>query len=206
MRTSRWMVLALVALFALSLAAPRAQQTASAAAPPAPKPGLAPERFEGVFADSAGAIPRFQAAFFILKINEWSSDEEIKTLAATLKSDGQRALLDAFTKMKPKATMTVRNSMGADMIVCRSYALPSGERIVRLVTNRRMAFAEMKYSARSSGYPFSVIEIRFDAQGKGKGILIASAQLSFGPEGRLDVKAFGAQPFQLMDVTFKPMK
>jgi hypothetical protein len=102
--------------------------------------------------------------------------------------------------------LTVRNSMGADMIVCRSYTLPSGERIVRLVTNRRMAFAEMKYAARSTDYPFGVIEIRFDAQGKGKGMLIASAQLSFGPDGRLDVKSFGTQPFQLMDVTFKPIK
>ena len=158
-----------------------------------------------MFADTGGAVARFQAAFFILRINEWSSDDEIKTLAATLKHGGQRALVDAFTKMKPRAIMTVRNSMGADMIVCRSYTLPSGERIVRLVTNRRMAFAEMKYATRSSSYPFSVIEIRFDAQGKGKGFLIASAQLSFGPDGRLDVKSFGTQPFQLMDVTFKPM-
>jgi hypothetical protein len=96
--------------------------------------------------------------------------------------------------------------MGGDFIVARSFTLPSGERIVRAVTNRRIAFAEMRYATRSTDYPFGVIEIRFDAQGKGKGVLIASAQLSFGPDGNLDVKAFGTQPFQLLDVTSKPLK
>lgn len=205
MRIRRWTVRAFLALFAASLVALQAQQPAAPAPAPA-KPAPAPERFEGVFADSGGAIPRFQAAHFILKVEEWSSDQEVMALAAALKSGGQKALLDAFWKLKPKAYMTVRNSMGADLVVCRSYTTPSGERVVRFVTNRRMSFAELKYAARSTDYPFGVIEIRFDAQGKGKGVVIASAQLSFDPDGNLNVKAFGTQPFQLLDVAFKPMK
>ena len=126
MRASRWLLLPLVAGLTPSLAALRAQQPAA----PAPaSPALAPERFDVIFADLGGAMPRVQAA--------------------------------------------------------RS---------------------EMKYAKRSTGCPFGGIEIRSDAQGKGKGVLVASAQLGFGPAGSLDVKSFGAQPFQLMEEEFNPLK
>jgi hypothetical protein len=72
--------------------------------------------------------------------------------------------------------------------VASSIPQPDGGRIVRLFTERPIAFGEAYHNTRSRDYELGVVELRLDADGKGEGATIPAARLSLDEEGRIVIE------------------
>jgi len=49
-------------------------------------------------------------------------------------------------------------------------------------------------------YPFTIMELRLDREGKGEGSIIGGAQLKFNEEGQLDIESSGNQYAKLVNL------
>lgn len=185
-----------------------AQQPVPAVPTPAQAKGLKSERFEGILSDRKRGPATQQPSFFILKVNSWSSDEEILALARELKVGGQKALLQHLATLKPNGTLAYRATEGSDMVVTRSVTFPSGERLVQALSDRaiNLKWTNQPHPDLSSlNCPFVLVNIRFNAKGKGQGTMLATSQISIGADGIIEATAKGIEPLEFLDVTAKPL-
>lgn len=91
--------------------------------------------------------------------------------------------------------------MTAKVDVAASIDTPQG-RVVRLFTERPIAFEEMYYNTRSRDFEFGVIELQLDEKGEGVGAVIPAASVSFNDEGQLvfETTPFATGPYKLIGV------
>ena len=133
-------------------------------------------------AEDAKPIERFEAfavkmtsgssGLVQIAIERWSTDAERDMLRKTLAEKGPDALLGVLQKIRPRTGyMRLPNTRGWDLYFARDVRREDGTRQVILATDRPISFAEARRSTRSLEYQFTLIDIRFDAAGKGKGTL-----------------------------------
>jgi hypothetical protein len=64
--------------------------------------------------------------------------------------------------------------------------------IIRVVTTRHRSFAELRNSGRSVDYPYAMLELVPDKEGKGTGPAIGAAKIRFDKKkNRYEVESFG---------------
>lgn len=142
------------------------------------------------------ASPGPSTAHLIIQIDQWTSDDEVVRLAGILKDKGPQALQEALVDLD-YGWIRVGSSLGYPIAVARSIPNPDGGRTVRVVTDRPLSFFEITRGTRSRDYPLSVIEIKFDAEGKGEGTLAAAVKAHFkGPQ--LVIESYGIQPSRIV--------
>ena len=168
---------ALLIIFILVSALPIAAQEG---AKPMPQEGVKPstEEFTGYIVNVRGTMPRAQSTHIRLLIKEYTTDAEVNELAVVLKEKGQDKFRDALWKIE-KGSIQVGNSLGYPISVARSLQGPQG-RIIRVVTDRPIPLIESMNGLRSLDYPFGIVELKIDAQGKGEGTIIAAARSRVG--------------------------
>ena len=159
-----------------------------------------PERFEGRIAN-AGTFGNVGTNFFTIQVDEYTSDEEFIEFMEILAGGGPGRLEDAF--LRSRKGRIVINSMGYDVALVRSTPTESG-RVVRAFTVRHLGFDESVGRARSREYPFGMIELQLNHNGRGDGVLVVAARLQLNADGRLEVETFretfGTPVFRLMNV------
>lgn len=154
-----------------------------------------PEQFSGRFVDAGGAIPGATATFVTIRINEYTSDEKVAGFVKLLADQGQDALEDALWDLDI-GWIRIGNSLGYPLSIARSFDVDGG-RIVRVVTDRPIQMFEVMRGLRTKDYPFGIIELRLDEEGKGEGRLIAAAQAEI-KDGQLEIESYGTEPFRLL--------
>lgn len=164
-----------------------------------------PERFDGIFANHGGALPSLQAKFCSFRVEEWSTEEEILSLAKALAQGGLSGARDFLWSLKPKATFFLGNSPSVYFQVVFSAPLPDGSRGIWAITGDQLGFLSTG-DARAKRYPFGAIQIRLNQNGKGEGDMIGAAALEINPAGSLEIKSYGTPPFRLLDLVAKPYK
>jgi hypothetical protein len=82
-------------------------------------------------------------------------------------------------------------SVGTPIAVARR--LRNGDKtIIRVVTTRHRSFAELRNSGRSVDYPYAMLELVPDKEGKGTGPAIGAAKIRFDKKkNRYEVESFG---------------
>ena len=169
-------------------------------APVAQSQPSGPERFEGRVAD-AGTFGNVGTNFFSIEVDEYTSDEEFIEFMEILAGGGPRRLEDAF--LRSRKGRIVINSMGYDIALVRSTPTESG-RVVRVFTVRHLGFDESTRQTRSREYPFGMIELHLNHNGRGDGVLVVAAKLQLNADGRLEVETFretySTLAFRLMNV------
>jgi hypothetical protein len=125
-----------------------------------------------------------------MNVDEWTSVEERRRLLAVFKEGGSEALMNELRKMKAGHIVPPAFARWPswEVDVASSIPQPDGGRIVRLFTERPIAFGEAYYSTRSREYEFGVVELRLDADGKGEGATIPAAKLSLDKDGQIVVE------------------
>ena len=169
-------------------------------APVAQSQPSGPERFEGRIAD-AGTFGNVGTNFFSIEVDEYTSDEEFIEFMEILAGGGPRRMEDAF--LRSRKGRIVINSMGYDIALVRSTPTESG-RVVRVFTVRHLGFDESTRQTRSREYPFGMIELHLNHNGRGDGVLVVAARLQLNADGRLEVETFretySTPTFRLMNV------
>jgi hypothetical protein len=139
-----------------------------------------------------------------MNVERWTSVEERQRLLAVFKQGGSEALMKELRKQKAGYIVPPAFSRWPswEVDVASSIPRPDGGRIVRLFTERPIAFGEAYYSTRSKDYEFGIVELRLDAKGEGEGATIPAAKLSLNEQGEIVVEStpYSTGPQRLMGV------
>jgi hypothetical protein len=129
-----------------------------------------------------------------------TSNAQIQELLGTLKHKGQTGLVSAMEDMKDVGRVAPDNSVGTGMRVVQIRAGKDGGEHIVLVANRPITFAELYQGTRSRDYPFAIVVLDVDKDGKGTGLLAPLCKIRFNKSGQLEIEHYGQKPFRLANV------
>lgn len=113
-------------------------------------------------------------------IQQYSTADERQSLINAFKQKGQDGLIDVLEDLKPKGRVRFASG-GVGNDVKYIMELPSkkkGERRLRLVTDRNLAFGELYQGTRSRDYSVGAIELVLTPDGKGSGTVLPACRLT----------------------------
>ena len=160
------------------------------------------EAYTGVALGTGGSVGG-AAIPFDLRINRFTTDEDVLQLAQLLKEKGQDALRRELEK-RDVGQINAVGSIGNQIAVARK--LKQGNKtIIRVFTARNMSFFELRQGGRSVDYPFGFLQLTLDENGKGVGQFITAAKISFNKkQGKYEMESYGNQYVKATNV--RPMK
>lgn len=116
----------------------------------------------------------------------YSTPEDRQTLKQAFVTGQSQGLADALQKMKSVGRISLPGTVGYDLAYIDSIPTDTG-RVIRFVTNRKIAFGESYYNSQSTAYSLTAGRIVLNDKEKGKssGDLFPAAQLIVNKKGEL---------------------
>jgi hypothetical protein len=134
-----------------------------------------------------------------IDVNRWSTPAERTTLLDALKKKGAEKLLDELKDMKSVGTIKTPDSLAYDLRFASETPLPEGGRRIVLATDRPIGFWEATRRPRTIDYPFTVIQMEIDKDGRGKGTLSYATKII--PAGdTIVLENFDTSPIMLTEI------
>jgi hypothetical protein len=136
-----------------------------------------------------------------IDVNRWSTDAERDRLLATLLESGPDALLKALRDAPKIGAIRTPDSLGYDLRFARREGAPDGGERIVIITDRPIGFWEANNRPRSIDYPFTVIELHMNANGKGEGKLSIGTKIQADKDtGTIVLENYSTQPVLLSAV------
>ena len=176
----------------------------STAAPSAQSNMAKPEKFTAFAVDISNTAPRSNATVVDIQINRWSTDAERDQLLQVFRSKGQEGLLSALQKLPVVGGIRTPGSLNYDIHFARQRPGAEGGREVFLMTDRYIGAWEAMNRPRTIDYPFTLIQLQLDKDGRGVGKASIATQITQDPDGTIVLENFSSQPVMLNDV--RPVK
>ncbi len=129
-----------------------------------------------------------------------TSDGEVSELSSILKNKGQDGLLKAFADLKDNGRLSPTSSVGTGMRFVRIYPAANGGQKIVLVTDRPISFGELYNMTRTTDYPFSIVVLDIDKDGKGTGQFAPLCKVRFNKKNELEIEHWSEKPFRLTNV------
>ena len=135
-------------------------------------------------------------------IEKISTPEEQKALIDAFKQSGHEGMLDALTRMTQKGRISIEGNVGNDVKYIRELPSKDGRRF-RLVTDRTLAFGEIRLNTRSEEYSIAAAELTITPDGKGSGTLLPACKLKVNKQKQIEIENY-KNPWQLTNfiITF----
>ena len=143
-----------------------------------------------------------------INIDRWSTPSQRQQLITTFLEKKQDGLLKELEKqpemgrfnfpgyMGPDPNNTMR--LGTDIHYARNFAGEDGGRRIVIITPRIIGFREEVNNPRTTDYPFSVFEMRFDRAGSGQGKLAYGTRIVFDKKkNNIELENYGTEPVRL---------
>jgi len=154
-----------------------------------------PDQFTGSLVNTvAGA--RFSQPF-VLSVDHYAGDAEVQHLTGLLAEKGPYSLRDELWKHSA-GYLRIGGRIGYPVAAVLSQDTATGRKLT-VVLNRPLSPFEVQYYARSSMYPFTVLELDLDQSGAGEGKLIGAAKMRMHGD-TLTIESLGIQPLRLLAV------
>jgi hypothetical protein len=156
------------------------------------------EKFSAFAVDLGGS---YGAATSLVQVtvNRWSTPEEKSHLESVLAESGPDALLAALQKTEPVGRLYSPGHIGYDLRFAYQVPLATGGRRIIVGTDRPLSFYEASRRPRSVDYPFTVLEMRVDENGRGQGKLVVAGKVtSMGDT--IELENYTTTPVRLMQV------
>ena len=151
--------------------------------------GQNPEAYSAVAMGVGGSVGG-KTVQFDFKIDSYTSDEELDTLAQLLKEKGQDSLRQALEK-KDIGRINPSGSVGNQLAVARKRQA-GADTIITVVTARIIDFPEAFRSGRSMNYPFGFLQVKLNAKGEGSGKIFPAASIRFNKKkGQYEIESYG---------------
>ena len=139
-----------------------------------------------------------------IRINRWSTDDDRTRLITVLRESGPQALLKQLQKMPSVGTIRTPNSVGYDLHYARQTPVGDGRRIV-IATDRPISYAEATYQGRTLDYPFTLLQMQLDSQGKGTGTMSYATKIVANND-MIELEDLASAPFRLTNIEAKTRK
>ena len=196
MRTARKSLLIPALVLAAAAGTAIAAGTARAAASAASAASLAhPDQFTGSLVNTVAGARSSQP--FILSVDHYAGGAEVQYLTGLLAEKGPYSLRDELWKHSA-GYLRIGGRLGYPVAAVLSQDTATGRKLT-VVLNRPLSAFEVQYYARSSMYPFTVLELDLDQNGAGHGTLIGAARMRMRGD-TLEVQSLGVQPLRLLAV------
>jgi len=172
------------------------------------------ERLEiTAFAVNMSTIATGANAVVDITVNSWSSPEERERLITTMLEKGADALLRELQKAPAKGRFRIPSAkapdphhlaLGLDLRYAWQTPLPEGGRRIVLATDRYIGFEEARNQPRTIDYPFTLMEIRVDKNGRGEGKMAVATKISFDKKNKqMELENYGSEPVRLNNLQVK---
>jgi hypothetical protein len=122
----------------------------------------------------------------------------VQELLRVLKQKGQNGVVSAMEDMKDKGRVAPTGNVGTGMRFVRIRPNKQGGFHIVLVTNRPITFGELYNSTRSRDYPFGIVVLELDKDGKGT--FAPACKIRFNKKSELEIEHYGQKPFRLTNV------
>lgn len=162
------------------------------------------------FAVNMSTIAPGTTAILDISITRWSSAKEREGLIITAMEKGPDALLRALQKMPFHGHMAIpawagpdphNVRLGWDLHYAASSPLDDGGQRLTIATDRYIGFFEAREQPRTIDYPFSLIEIRLDKNGKGTGKFAVATKIEFDKKkNQIVLENYSSEPVRLNNV------
>ena len=152
-----------------------------------------------------------------IDIDNWSNPAQREHLIATFLEKKQQGLLRELEKqpelgrfnfpgyMGPDPNNTMR--LGTDIRYAMSFPGDDGGRRIVIITPRVIGFREARNQPRTSDYPFTLFELRFDKSGKGEGRMAYATQILFDKKkNSIELENYSSEPVRLNNLTLEVRK
>ena len=143
-----------------------------------------------------------------INITGWSSPAQRQHLIDTFLEKRQDGLLRELGKqpelgrfnfpgyMGPDPNNIMR--LGTDIRYAMNFPGEDGGRRIVVVTPRVIGFREATGMSRTTDYPFSLFEMRFDKSGKGEGKMAYATQINFDKKRNvIELENYSSEPVRL---------
>jgi hypothetical protein len=117
-----------------------------------------------------------------IRINKYDTAEDVKNFADILVEGGPDRLRQALEK-EDAGQLSPVGRVGTPIAIARKV-VSGNKTIIRVVTVRNLSIAELRYSGRSTDYPYTFLELVLDQNGKGTGTAIAAAKIKFNKKSK----------------------
>lgn len=151
-----------------------------------------------------------------IRVDSWSTAAERQALITAMVEKGEDDLLRQLQRSKVRGRWNVPGYMGPDIHQLRlghdiRYAwqtpLPEGGRRIVLATDRYIGFVEARNQPRTIDYPFTLMELRVDKEGKGEGKMAVATKISFDKKkNAIELENYSSEPVRLQNLTAKVKK
>jgi hypothetical protein len=139
------------------------------------------------------------AGTVVISIDRWSAAAERTTLVRTLREKGPSALLDALQDMRPVGRIRTPDSLGYDLRYAQQTRAEDGGRRIVMATDRPIGFWEAWHRPRSVDYPFTVIQMHIDRDGRGTGTMSVATKIrAYGDI--IELEDFATAPVMLTEI------
>lgn len=142
---------------------------------------------------------------FNLSIRDYTSDEDAQRYLAMLAEGDQSVVLKSIRDLD-LGRLSAQGHTGRNLIIVRKTQLPDGRTRLVVAFERWLRMAEVRGGYRSQDYPFGIMEIILDANGKkGTGTFIAACKIDLKLDKKtgkyqLELENFGTYPHKVMGV------
>jgi hypothetical protein len=159
------------------------------------------ERLTAFAVDMSNMAGGTHAGTVDIVIDRWSTDQERDTLRAALREGGTDSLLKALQKIKePAGYIRSTGRIGYPLRFAREIPISGGGRRIIVASDRPVSFLEASTQPRSMDYPFMLIDIRLDANGKGTGKLMPLAKVTESEDHVVEIENYASEPVRLNEV------
>jgi hypothetical protein len=191
-------------VYMLRTATAAAVTAAFVTALPAAQSNMAqPEKFTAFAVDMSNTASRRNTSQLDITITRWTTATERDGLRETL-SKGQDALLSALQRLPVAGYINTPGSIRYDLHFAWERPSGDGGRTIILATDRYISAWEAVNRPRTFDYPFTLIELQLDRNGRGVGKASIATRITQDEDGTIELENFSSEPVMLNDV--HPMK
>ena len=183
-------ILAAAVAVVLSAALPVAQSNG---------PGL-PEKFSAFAVDVSNTRPSPATSAVDITINQWSPDAQRDRLLQVFRDKGQDALLSELQKAPVVGYINTPGSLRYDLHFARQRPEAEGGRTIFIMTDRYVNAWEAMNRPRRIDYPFTLIQLKVDKDGKGVGKASIATKITETKNGTIELEDFANVPVMLNEV------
>jgi hypothetical protein len=157
-----------------------------------------PEGYSAVAMGTGGSVGG-KSLPFDFRVTQYTTEDELQTYAQLLKDKGTDALMKVLEK-EDRGRVNPVGSTGTQIAIATKRQVGE-ETVITIVTARNMSFYELYRSGRTTDYPYSYIQVKLDASGKGAGQIMAAAKLKFDKKkGQYVIESYGNQYIKAVNV------
>jgi hypothetical protein len=157
----------------------------------------APEEFTAVAVAANNLVTG--AGTVLISVDRWSTEAERARLVGTLREKGPSALLDALQDTRPVGRIRTPDSLGYDLRYAHQTRDEDGGRRIVIATDRPIGFWEAWERPRSIDYPFTVIQMHMDRNGRGTGTMSIATKIR-AYDNVIELEDFATSPVMLNDI------